>query len=76
MLTGRPLISTECCAAVDGPVRPAPAPMLTAAMRAWLNDPAKRLMLTRDFTLFFILKFNLHPSVAGRLLAAWVKEIA
>jgi hypothetical protein len=51
------------------------SPALTDAHRSFLNDPAKRQMLMRDFTLYFIHKFNLCPHAAGRLLAQWVREL-
>lgn len=54
----------------------APAPTLTPAHRAWLDDPARRSMLCRDFVLEFLRTFDLNPHVAGRLLAAWARELA
>lgn len=49
---------------------------LTTEMRDWLNDPEKRRWLTWEVTVGFCKAFSLHPIVAGRLLAQWVKELA
>lgn len=64
-------ISLEGCATE---LRPVPPPGLTAAHRRWLNDPEKRTWRTWEVTVGFCKTFNLHPCVAGRLLAAWAIE--
>lgn len=65
--------SAECCATG---VVPIPLPRLTTEMRAWLNAPERRQMLTWRFAVDFAQQFNLTGERAGRLLAAWVKELA
>jgi hypothetical protein len=47
---------------------------LTPAMRDYLRAPNTALLPYYDMVLGFMLKFELKPDQAGRLLAQWVRE--
>ncbi len=46
---------------------------LTPEMRTWLGRQHTDVLLY-DLMLSFIVKFNVTPVVAGKLLAQWVRE--
>jgi hypothetical protein len=47
---------------------------LNNAMRSYLREPDTALLPYYDMVRGFMLKFDLKPEQAGRLLAQWVRE--
>ena len=48
---------------------------LTDQHRAWLRQPENATMLAWDMVRAFMKRFGLSPDEAGKLLAAWVREV-